>query len=126
LSELKRTLPKWILLVSGLFALLELLVSVSLFVAPEAVMESVDFTAKGVDELFHMWATRQLALGVILAFATWKKSVPMLSLSYLFLLIVFLGDVYLGITKQELPLIISGLVMSGVAGGLLSVLKKYY
>jgi hydrogenase/urease accessory protein HupE len=89
------------------------------------MMETVDFSATGVDELKNMWAIRQLALGVIFGWATFKKSAPMLTSAYLFLLIVFLGDLTLGIAKQEIPLIITALLMSFIAGGLLVVLKKY-
>ncbi len=118
------TLPNWILIVSGLFAILELLVSIALFVAPESMMETVDFKATGVDDLKNMWAIRQLALGVIFAWATIKKSVPMLNISYLFLLIVLLGDLYFGISKNEVPLILSALVMSGIVGALMYRLNK--
>ena len=119
------TLPNWLLIVSGLFALLELLVSIALFVTPESMMETVEFSATGVDELKNMWAIRQLALGVIFGWATIKKSVPMLTSAYLFLFIVFIGDLTLGLAKQEIPLIITALLMSLIAGGLLVLLKKY-
>ena len=123
-NEITIELPKWILIVSGLFALLEFMVSLSLYIAPESVIESVDYSAKGVNDLIHMWAARQLALGVIFAFATFKKSAPMLTLSYLFLLIIFLGDLYLGISKNELPLIISALVMCSISAVMLFMLNR--
>lgn len=118
------SLPNWILIVSGLFALLELLVSIALFVSPESMLETVDLNASGVAYLINMWATRQLALGIIFGFATIKKSIPMLTCSYLFLLIVLLGDLYLGISKNEMPLILSAFIMTGVVGTVLYMLNK--
>ena len=104
-------MPKWILIVSALFALMELAGSLVLFLAPESFLEMVDFTAKGVDYLVYMWATRQFALGFILAFATMKRSVPMLTIAYVFLLVMFVGDLIIGFTQKDSALIISSLVM---------------
>ena len=69
MTEGQRSLPKWILIVSGLFALLELMVGVVLCFSPQSVLETVDLNAKGVDYLIYMWAARQFALGFIFAFA---------------------------------------------------------
>jgi hypothetical protein len=67
MTEGQKSLPKWILIVSGLFALLELMVSLSLCFSPQSVLETVDLNAKGVDYLIYMWAARQFALGFILS-----------------------------------------------------------
>src|SRR5690349_2226403 len=105
------TLPKWILIVSGFFALLELIVSVSLIASPQSVLEMVDLNAKGVTYIIYMWATRQFALGVIFGYATLRKSVPMLTLTYIFFFVMFVGDFFIGISQKENPLIISAVVM---------------
>jgi hypothetical protein len=120
----QKALPKWILIVSGIFALLELLVSVAICAAPESVLESVDFTAKGVTYLAYMWAARQAALGFIFVYATFKRSAPMLTICYLFFLIMMVGDMVIGISQGETSLIISALVMALIAAGLLLVLKR--
>jgi len=86
--------------------------------------DSIDLSAKGVDFLLSMWATRQFALGVIFAFATFKRSIPMLSLAYLFLLVMFLGDLTVGILQKNESLIIGGVVMSLIASVLLFVINK--
>jgi hypothetical protein len=118
-------LPKWILIVSGIFALLEIMVSFSLFFAPESVVhDSVDLHAKGVDYLFKMWAGRQLAFGIILALATWKRSIPMLTIAYVFFLIMMIADLIAGITQKENSLIIAALVMCVVSSGLLYVINR--
>ncbi len=88
MAEEQKSLPKWILIVSGFFALMELGVSVSLCVSPQSVLETVDLNAKGVDYLIYMWAARQFALGFIFAFATFKKSIPMLTIAYIFFLVM--------------------------------------
>ncbi len=119
-----KTLPMWILIVSGIFALMELMVSVSICLAPESVLETVDHQAKGVDYLLYLWASRQFALGFIFAFATFKKSVPMLTLSYIFFLVMFVGDLLIGISQKENSLIISAIVMCLIAAGMLLAINK--
>ncbi len=103
---------------------MELSVGATLFLAPESFADNVDTTARGVDFLLYMWATRQFALGVIFAFATFKRSVPMLLLAYIFLLVMFLGDIIIGIIQRDSSLISAGLFMSVVASILIFVINK--
>lgn len=124
MSEFKKSLPKWILILSGLFALMELMVSISLWLSPQSVLETVDHSAKGIDYVIKMWAVRQFALGVIFAFATIKKSVPMLMIAYLFFLVMFLGDLIIGIIQKENSLIVSAIVMCLISSAMLYVLNK--
>lgn len=104
-------LANWILLLSGLFALLELFVSFVIWFTPEAVVENLDLTAKGVDYIVRMWAVRQFALGGIFVYALIKKSASMLSVAYVFFLLMFLGDLLIGVLQKELALILSGCLM---------------
>jgi hypothetical protein len=120
----QKPLPKWILIVSGLFAVLEILVSLSLFFSPQSVMETVDLSAKGVDYLIYMWATRQLAVGIIFGFATIKKSIPMLTIAYIYLLVMFIGDFFIGFSQSSNALIISALVMCIISLVLLVALNR--
>jgi hypothetical protein len=124
MTQEQKILPKWILIVSGIFALLELMVSVQLCIAPESVLENVDLSAKGVIYIVYMWAARQFALGFILAFATFKKSVTMLTIAYIFFFVMFVGDFVIGIVQKENALIISSIVMCVIASGLIYLLNK--
>jgi len=124
MTEGQKSVPTWILIVSGLFALLELGVSVSICVSPQSVLETVDLTAKGVDYLMYMWAARQFALGFIFAFATLKKSIPMLTIAYIFFLVMFIGDFVIGILQKENSLIISALVMCVISSALIFALNR--
>ena len=117
-------LPKWILIVSGLFALLEMLVSLSLCFAPESVLETVDFSARGVHYVVYMWAARQFALGVIFGFATFKRSAPMLTIAYIFFLVMFAGDLLIGILQEDNGLIISAVVMCIISAALIYTINK--
>ena len=118
------SLPKWILVVSGVIALLELGVSLSLCFSPESVLESVDLKAKGVDYLIYMLAARQFALGFIFGFATIKKSIPMLTLAYIFFLVMMVGDLFIGISQKENPLIIGALVMLIISSAMIFIINK--
>lgn len=124
MTEKQKSLPTWILIVSAIFAVLELMVSVSLYVAPESVMETVDLKAKGVDYVVQMWAVRQFALGFIFAFATLKKSRPMLTIAYVFFLVMFLGDLLVGISQKENALVVSAIVMCVIASAMLFALNR--
>lgn len=118
------SLPRWILIISGLFALIELMVGFTLFIAPESMIDTVDFNAKGVDFVVQMWAGRQVALGVILAYATLKKSAPMLMISYIFLFVMFLGDLVAGMMQKDSSLIVAALVMCVVSAVMIFILNK--
>ncbi|MEJ7779935.1 MAG: hypothetical protein WKF68_10115 [Daejeonella sp.] len=124
MTEGQKSLPKWIIIVSGLFALMEVMVSLLLFFSPQSVVETVDLNAKGVDYLIYMWAARQFALGVIFAFATFKKSIPMLTIAYIFFLVMFIGDFFIGISQKENSLIISALVMCIISSLLIFAINK--
>jgi hypothetical protein len=124
MTEGQKSIPKWILIVSGIFALLEIMVSLSLCFSPQSVVETVDFHAKGVDYLIYMWAARQFALGFIFGFATLKKSIPMLTIAYIFFLVMFVGDFLIGISQKENSLIIAALVMCVISSALLFAINK--
>jgi hypothetical protein len=126
MAEGQKPLPKWILIVSGLFALLELGVSLSLFLAPQSVLETVDFNAKGVEYVIYMWAVRQFALGFIFGFATFKKSIPMLTLAYIFFLVMFIGDFIIGIVQKENSLVIVALVMCMISAAMIYAINRRY
>lgn len=119
-----KSLPKWIIIVSGLFALLELMVSLLLFFSPQSVLETVDLKAKGVDYLVYMWAARQFALGFIFGFATLKKSIPMLTIAYIFFLVMMVGDLIIGILQKNNSLIIGALVMGIISSALIFTINK--
>ena len=124
MTEGQRSLPKWILIVSGIIALLEFLVSLSLCFSPQSVVDTVDLNAKGVTYLIYMWAARQFALAFIFAFATFKRSIPMLTIAYIFFLVMFVGDLLIGISQKENALIIGALVMCIISAAMIYALNK--
>lgn len=124
MTEAQKALPKWILAVSVLFALMEIMVSLTICFSPESVLEMVDLSAKGVDYLVYLWASRQFALGVIFAYATYQRSRPMLTVAYVFFLVMFLGDFFIGIAQGDNGLIVSALAMCMVSAALLYVITK--
>ena len=124
MAEEQKSLPTWILIVSGIIAVLELGVSISLCVSPQSVLDTVDLNAKGVDYVIYMWAARQFALGFIFAFATFKKSAPMLTITYIFFLVMYVGDFLIGISQKENSLIIGALVMCAVSSALIFAINR--
>lgn len=124
MKESQKSVATWILIVSGVFAIMELTVSAAICFSPQSVLEQVDIHAKGVDYLFCMWASRQFALGFIFAFATIKRSKAMLTISYIFFLVMFLGDFFVGISQKEIPLVIAALVMCAISSVMLFAINK--
>ena len=103
---------------------MELMVSVSLFLSPQSVLETVDFNAKGIDYIINMWASRQFAFGFIFAFATLKKSIPMLTIAYIFFLVMFVGDFFIGVSQKNNSFIIAALVMCIISSALIFAINK--
>ncbi len=124
MTEGQKSIPMWILIVSGLIALMELMVSFSICLSPGSVVETVDLNAKGVDYLLYIWAARQFALGFIFGFATLKKSIPMLTIAYIFFLVMMVGDLVIGILQKENALIIAALVMCVICSALIFALNR--
>lgn len=124
MTQGQKSLPKWILIVSGLFALLGLMVSSSLCFSPQSVLQTVDLNAKGVDYLIYMWAARQFAVGFIFGFATLKKSIPMLTIAYIFFLVMNIGDFFIGISQHDGSLYIGAGVMCIIASTMLYFINK--
>ena len=121
-----KLVSNWILIVSGIFAALEIMVSIMICVDPHAVIETVDVNANSMTYVLYMWASRQFALGFIFGFATFKRSRSMLTLSYIFFLVMFIGDCLIGIAQKEMPLIISAIVMCVIASTLIFALNKRF
>ena len=124
MTEEQNSLPKWILIVSALFALLGLMVSSSLYFSPQSVLQTVDLNAKGVDYLIYMWAARQFAIGFIFGFATLKKSIPMLTIAYIFFLVMNIGDFFIGLSQRDSSLYIGALVMCIFSSAMLFFINK--
>ncbi len=124
MTTTQNKLPVWILIVSGLFAIMELGVSASMIVSPDWLGDKVDLSAKGMDFLVHMWAIRQFALGCILTFATLKRSVPMLQLAFIFLVVMFLGDLWVGLSRNDNSFVGGSVMMALFAGLMLFFISK--
>ena len=124
MSENQRLLPTWILYVSAIFALLEIAVSISICIAPESVAENVDIAAKGVLYLVYIWAARQFALGFIFAYATYKRSASMLTLCYMFFLVMMVGDLAIGILQKENALVIVAAMMAVISSAMIYAINK--
>ncbi len=120
----QKSLPTWLLIVSGFFALLGLMVSSSLFFSPQLVLQTVDLNAKGADYLIYMWAARQFALGFIFGYATLKKSIPMLTIAYLFFLVMNVGDFFIGISQHDSSLYSGAGVMCIMASTMLYYINR--
>lgn len=124
MTQEQKTVPTWIRIVSGLLALMEMMVSVSLAFSPDSMADKIDLQAKGVGFLMLVWATRQFALGFMFAFATFRRSAPMLTVAYVFLLVMFAGDLVIGVLQKDNMLVVSALVFCAFAAGMLFFINR--
>ncbi len=95
------------------------MVSSTLIFSPQSAFKTVDLNAKGADYLIQMWATRQFSIGFIFAFATFKKSIPMLTIAYVFFLVMNIGDFLVGILQHDSSLYIGAIVMCVISSTML-------
>jgi hypothetical protein len=116
--------PKWILIVSGIFVLIELAGAGMLCFMQDTMADKIDLNARGVDFLLYMWAARQFALAAIIAVAVYKRSGPMLNLAWIFLLLMFIGDLVIGFMMKDNPMIISAAVMAAIAAIMLYFINR--
>jgi hypothetical protein len=71
-----------------------------------------------------MWAARQFAIGFIFGFATFKKSIAMLTIAYIFFLVMNIGDFFIGISQHDSSLYIGAGVMCIIASTMLYFINK--
>lgn len=124
MTQEQKTVPTWIRIVSGLLALMEMMVTFSLAFSPDSMADKIDLQAKGVGFLMLVWATRQFALGFMFAFATFRRSAPMLTVAYVFLLVMFAGDLVIGVLQKDNMLVVSALVFCAFAAGMLFFINR--
>lgn len=103
---------------------MEIGAGITLFFFPETMADQIDLAATGTRFLMYMWATRQFALGLIFAVSVFRKSGQMLSLAYLFLLVMFLGDSLVGTMLHDYSLLASSALMSLISATMLYVLRR--
>lgn len=116
--------PKWLRIASIIFALLAFIVAGTLIIAPASALTEVDLQAKGVKYLTQMWAARQFAMGAIFAVAAWKNSTTLISLCFIFFLVMNVGDFLIGLSQRDNGLIIGALVMCVISGIMLILAQK--
>jgi len=118
------SLPKWIMVVSGLISLLGLFVGISLYVSPGTFIDNVDFSSTGSRYLAYMWAARQIAIAAIIGFSIVRKSAVMLRISLIAYCLMNIQDVGIGIWQGDNGLSIGAAVFSLLSALMIVVLSK--
>ncbi len=124
MTQEQKSIPKWILIVSGLLAAMSFMVSATLCFSPESSLQTVDLNAKGVDFLIYMWASRQFAVGFIFGLAIWKKSIPMLTIAYTFILVMNIGDCLNGVLHNDSSLYLGAGLICIIASTMIYFINK--
>jgi hypothetical protein len=105
-----KTISTWILIVSSLMSLLGLFVGCSLYLTPGKFIPDADFTSSGARYLAHMWAARQITLGSIIGYSTFRKSIPMLQISLAAYSIMNVQDALIGVSRGDHGLIVGATI----------------
>lgn len=103
---MKKAIPTWIIIISGLITLLGFFVGISLYFAPGTFIPNVNFSAAEIKYLVNMWAARQIAVSAIIGYSLIKMSAEMLKISLMAYCLMNLQDVVIGIMKADNGLII--------------------
>ncbi len=98
-------IPKWISIVSGLISLLAFFVGASLYFLPSTFLKNVDVASSGVLFLIGMWASRQIAIAVVIGYSTIKQSASMLKISLGAYALMNVQDIGIGIAQRDIGLI---------------------
>jgi len=106
----KSPITTWILIVSGLLGLLAIIVGFSLYFAPGSFIPDVDFSNPRIKYLSDMWAARQIAVGFILLYSIFSRSVPMLKISLIAYGIMNFQDIFIGVANGDNSLIIGATI----------------
>ena len=102
----KKVIPRWIILVTSAIGVLGMFVGTSLYYSPATFIKDVDFSSSGVRYLAHMWGARQITLGAILWFSTFRRSIPMMQLALGAYSLMNAQDIVIGISRNDPELII--------------------
>lgn len=124
MKNTKKKIPLWILIVTILFASLGFIVSMVLLFKPENAIKTVDLSTQGIDYLIQMWAVRQFTVGFIFLYSVIRKSIPMLKLSYIFYLVMNIGDIIIGVIQNDNSLYIGASFMVVFSLSLLYFINK--
>ena len=112
---MKNHISRWILIPSYFFALLGIMVTVSLyFYSPQTFIPRLDPNAPGVSYLAQMIAARQFAIACVIIYSALKQSAPMLTISLSAFLIMQVQDIIIGIIQQDSGLIIGAFVVGTI------------
>lgn len=94
-------IQRWISVGSLCIGLLSVFVGISLYVAPEVFLTTIDFTLQSSVYLSQMWAARQLAIGLVILFAVFKGSKEGLTVSLIAYVIMNIQDVLIGFNHAD-------------------------
>jgi len=121
---MRKLIPTWITIISSLIALLGLFVGCSLYISPGTFIPTIDFSSPDIKFLTHMWAARQVAIALIIAYSLFRQSAPMLKISLAAYCLMNLQDVVIGILQNDSGLAIGAAVFSTLSAILIFVLIK--
>jgi hypothetical protein len=107
---MKKSIPKWIIAVSGLISLLGLFVGISLYFFPGVFIPGIDFSSSDVKYLTDMWAARQIAIAAIIGFSVLVRSSPMLGISLAAYSLMNIQDALIGYSRSDYGLLIGATV----------------
>lgn len=122
---MKDKISLWVLIPSYCFALMAIGVGLLTYFLPtENFVPGIDTSVTGVSYFVFMFAARQVVIGTLFAYATFKRSEAMLTLLLSGYILLQLQDALIGVVLKDSGLSMSALVVGGIASIVLFILKK--
>ena len=123
-DKMKKSIPTWVTIISGLLTLLGLFVGGSLYLSPGTFIPDIDFSSADIKYLSNMWAARQIAIAAVIGYSLVRQSLPMLKISLVAYCLMNLQDAIIGVTKPDNGLIIGASVVFGLSAFMIFTLIR--
>lgn len=111
---MKRSIPIWVSIVAGILTLGGFAFTITLYIMPQNFFPKTDFSILDVKHFTDMWALRQFAISVLIAYALIRQDGIMLKTSLILVTLINLLTIPLAILRQDNNLIMESVVYTGI------------
>ena len=95
------SVPRWLIVLAWLLAILTIATGAGGYFAAEAMFETIDLEITEAWFVVKTWAARNVAIGLFIAYAAWRRSKTALSMAFLLHLFVDIQDAIIGFYRPS-------------------------
>lgn len=115
---------KWIYIVTPLIVLIGFVTGAGVYVFPTTFLPGVDFSSEPTRVLAHLWATRQIAIALVIGYNLVRRSNPALQTGLLVYCSVTFLDIFIGIINGDVGLAAISAVLCVLSFAIIRSLRK--